>query len=68
MAGILLNTSDKCRRQGRYDRFDPFKNNYLPDGRVSGTVDTVEKLCVCWETAALKGVPPLVINCSCFQV
>ena len=45
-----------------------FRWNYLPNGRVNGTVATVEELSDRRKPGAMYGVPSFVMNCSCFQL
>ena len=42
-----------------------FQRNYLPDGRVNETVNTVEDLSDLWKPGAMDGIPPFVMNCNC---
>ena len=52
------------QRKGLRVSFAFFQRNYLPDGRVSETVATVEELNDLWKPGAMDGVPPFVMNCN----
>ena len=56
------------QKKGLRVSFAFFQRNYLTNGRVNGTVATVEELSDLWKTGAMDGIPPFVINCNCIQV
>ena len=45
--------------------FAIYQRNYLPDGRVSESVTTVEELSDFGMPEAMDWVPPFVMNCKC---
>ena len=59
-----LRTMNSKRKRLRVS-FAFFRTNYLPDGRVSETVATVEELGDLWKPGAMDGSPPFVMNCNC---
>ena len=50
------------KRKGLRVSFAFFQRNYLPDGRVNGTVATVEELSDLWKPGAMDEIPPFVMN------
>ena len=63
---FLLVTMDNKRKIAR--QLCILSKNCPPDGRVKGTIATVEDLNDLWKPAAMDGVPQFVISCSCYQV
>ena len=59
-----LRTMNSKRKRLRVS-FAFFQRNYLPDGRVNETVNTVEELSDLWKPGAMDGIPPFVMNCNC---
>ena len=53
------------KRKGLRVSFAFFQRNYLPNGRVKGTVATVEELSDIWKPRAKEGNPPFVMNSNC---
>ena len=53
------------KRKGLRVSFAFFQRNYLPDGRMNGTVAKVEELSDFWKPGAMDGTPPFVMNCNC---
>ena len=45
--------------------FASFQRNYLTDGRLKETVQTVEEMTVCWEPGAMVGFSLFVLNKNC---
>ena len=56
------------QKKGLRVSFAFFQRNYLPDGRVNETVNTIEELSDMWKPGAMDVVPPFVMNCNCIQV
>ena len=52
-------------RKGLRVSFAFFQRNYLPDGRMNGTVAKVEELSDLWKPGAMDGTPPFVMKCNC---
>ena len=59
-----LRTMD-IKKKGLRVSFAFFQRNYLPDGRMNGTVAKVEELSNLWKPGAMDGTPPFVMNCNC---
>ena len=53
------------QRKGWRVKFAFFQRNYIPDGRVNETIDTVEELNDLWKPGVMDGIPPFVMNCNC---
>ena len=53
------------QRKGLSATFAFFQRNYLPDGRMNETVAKVEELSDFWNSGAMDGTPPFVMNCNC---
>ena len=53
------------KKKGLRFSFAFFQRNYLPDGRVNGTVATFEELSDLCKPGARDGVPRFVMNCNC---
>ena len=53
------------KKKGLRVSFAFFQRNYLQDGRVNGTVATVEELSDLWYPGAMVRVPPFVMICNC---
>ena len=53
------------KRKGLRVSFAFFRRHYLPDGRVTETVATVEVLSDRWKPGAMDGIPSFAMNCNC---
>ena len=53
------------KNKGLRVSFAFFQRNYLPDGRMTGTVANVEELSDLWKPGAMDGTPPFAMNCNC---
>ena len=52
------------KKKGLHVGFAFFQRNYLPNGKVNGTVDTVEGMSDLWKPGAFDEIPPFVMNCN----
>ena len=59
-----LRTMNSKRKELRVS-FAFFQRNYLPDGRVNGTVATVDELSDLWKPGAMNGISLFVKSCNC---
>ena len=53
------------KRKGLCFSFAFFQRNYLPNGRMNGTVAEVEELSDLWKPGAMDGTPLFLMNCNC---
>ena len=53
------------QRKGLRVSFAFFQRNYQPDGRVNGTVTTVEEFSDLWKPGVMDAIPPFVMKCNC---
>ena len=58
----------ESKKKGLQVSFAHFQMKYLPGGRVTAKVATVEELKDLWKLGAMDGAPPFVMNYSCVQV